>query len=77
MEQFLLMDLERTIGTGAACFWKANRYGYTYEVDYAGIFSKELAEEIVKNDLDQKTVLVPLNLIRELDFRGIRSNEGS
>ncbi|MBT2728363.1 hypothetical protein J7E63_15640 [Bacillus sp. ISL-75] len=65
MKHYLLMDLERTIVSGAPCYWKANKYGYTYEVDYAGVFTQDLADEIVKNDLDQKTVLVPLKLIKQ------------
>lgn len=75
MESYLLMDLERTLETGAPCFWKGNKFGYTYKFEYAGIFSKELAEEIAKNDLDQKTVLVPLVLIHKILEKDFSANE--
>lgn len=74
MEQYLLMDLERTLVSGVPCYWKSNKYGYTYEISHAGIFSKELAEEIAKNDLDQKTVLVPYKLIFDLGLKALIEN---
>jgi hypothetical protein len=60
------MDLERTLSSGTPCYWKGNRYGYTYKIDHAGIFSKELAEEIAKNDMDQRTVLIPVKLVNKI-----------
>lgn len=74
MEKYLLMDLERTLLSGTPCFWKENRYGYTYVIDQAGIFSKELALEISKNDFDQKTVLVPYKLIFDLSLAILDEN---
>jgi hypothetical protein len=76
LERYLLMDLERTLISGVPCYWKSNRYGYTYEIEHAGIFSKDLAEEIAKNDYDQKTVLVPYKLIFDLGLKAFE-NEGS
>lgn len=75
LEDFLLMDLERTLTSGVPCFWKANRFGYTYVIDHAGKFSKELAKEIAENDLDQKTVLVPYKLICDLSLSIFAENE--
>jgi hypothetical protein len=47
-DDYFLMDLERTLTSGVPCYWKANRYGYTYNIEHAGIFPKAVAEEIVK-----------------------------
>ena len=76
MERYFLLDLERTLASGIPCYWKGNRYGYTYEIDYAGIFPKDLAEEIVKNDLDQKTVLVPYKIVFDLALTKLTENDG-
>jgi hypothetical protein len=55
---YYLMDLERTLVSGIPCYWKENKYGYTYNLKYAGLFNEDLANEIVKNDLDERTVKV-------------------
>jgi len=60
------MDLERTLISGTPCFWKGNKHGYTYEVDHAGVFTEDIALETVRNDLDKRTVLVPLRLIKRI-----------
>jgi hypothetical protein len=65
------MDLERTLLMGVPCFWKGSRYGYTYDISHAGAFSEDIAKEIVKNDFDQKTVLVPVKLIVDLGLKEI------
>jgi len=52
------MDLERTLVSGIPCYWKENKYGYTYNLKYAGLFNEDLTNEIVKNDLDERTVKV-------------------
>lgn len=77
MERYYLMDLERTLLTGTPCYWKSNKFGYTYKVEYAGLFSEDLAIEIARNDLDKKTVLVPEKLVRETNEHelGSESNE--
>lgn len=67
--EYLLMDLERTLLSGSPCFWNQNKHGYTYEIDNAGVFSQEIAEEIVKHDLDQRTVLVPKKLLFDLALK--------
>jgi hypothetical protein len=77
LEQYLLMDLERTIVSGVPCYWKGNRYGYTYEIDHAGVFSKALAKEIAQHDLDQKTVLVPYKLVFDLGLKALTEHEGN
>lgn len=55
---YYLMDLERTLISGIPCYWKQNKYGYTYNLKFAGLFAEDLAEEIIKNDQDEKTVKV-------------------
>lgn len=69
MNQYFLMDLERTIAMGVPCYWKRNKHGYTYEITQAGIFFKDEAYEIVKADYDQRTVLVPYSLIFDLGLK--------
>lgn len=55
---YYLMDLERTLISGIPCYWKGNKYGYTYNIKFAGLFNEDLADEIIKNDLDLKTVKI-------------------
>lgn len=66
MDGFYLMDLERTLLSYVPCFWTQNRFGYTYKIERAGIFSRELAEEIVKHDLDDKTVMISEKLVHQI-----------
>jgi hypothetical protein len=69
---YYLMDLERTLFDGIPYFWKGSRHGYTNRVKQAGIFSKEFAEQIVKQDLDQTTVMIHVDVINRIfgkDFR--------
>jgi hypothetical protein len=60
---YFLMDLERTLISNVPCFWLGNRHGYTYKITEAGLFPKHLAEELVKTDLDNKTVMVDSRLV--------------
>lgn len=62
---YFLMDLERTLTSNVPCFWLGNKHGYTYKIVEAGLFPKHLAEEIVKSDLDNKTVMVDSRLIEK------------
>jgi len=75
-ESFFLMDLERTLGSGCPCFWKWNRYGYTYKIEHAGLFSREAAEEIVKNDRDNKTIMISLELVEKTLVLDLKQHEG-
>jgi hypothetical protein len=63
---YFLMDLERTLQSGIPCFWKGNKFGYTYNLKFAGLFPEGIAEEIVKNDHDRKTVKIPLDLVKDV-----------
>jgi len=63
---YYLMDLERTLENGIPCFWKKNRHGYAYTIEEAGLFSKELAEQIIKSDLDNRTIKIHINTVAEI-----------
>lgn len=76
MTECFLMDLERTLQSGTPCFWKGNRHGYTYKIEFAGIFPREVAEEIVKNDRDNTTILIPLFLIQKILGKDLKQHEG-
>ncbi|MGM9929264.1 MAG: hypothetical protein ACI35P_15075 [Bacillus sp. (in: firmicutes)] len=65
-DTYVLLDLERTIGSGIAHYWKQNRHGYTQDIHEAGKFSKETAEEIVNSDFDKLTVAVPMKQLTRL-----------
>ncbi|WP_373896406.1 hypothetical protein [Virgibacillus sp. CBA3643] len=61
--QFYLMDLERTIITGLATYWKPNKFGYTTILGEAGIYSEEEADQIVSDDFDKRTVAINLHIV--------------
>lgn len=61
-----LLDIERTILTGVPCFWKGSRHGYTYSITEAGLFSKEFAEKMCKQDIDQTTVLIEEKAVKKI-----------
>lgn len=73
---YYLMDLARTVTTGALCFWKGNKYGYTYKLEYAGIFEKEAAENIVKSDQNQTTIMIHIDVISNIVRWDLKSYEG-
>ena len=63
---YYLLDLERTLENGIPVFWKKSRHGYSYSIEDAGLFPKELAEKIVKCDLDNRTIMIHLNTVAEI-----------
>lgn len=65
-EDFFLMDLERTLQSGAPCFWKQSKHGYTYKIEHAGIFPEHIAQEIVKHDRDKMTVAIPAHVVQKI-----------
>jgi hypothetical protein len=73
---YYLMDLERTLHSGTPCYWKGNKHGYTYKLEFAGIFPKEVAETIAKNDRDNSTILIPLNLVIKILGKDLKQHEG-
>jgi hypothetical protein len=76
-DDYFLMDLERTLTSGVPCYWKANRYGYTYNIEHAGIFPKAVAEEIVKNDLNKRTILISLRTVFDILGKDMKAHEGN
>ena len=75
MADYFLLDLERTIQSGVPAYWKGNKHGYTYNIQFAGIFSEEIANEIVRHDLDKATVKVPVRLVIEVLGKDLKANE--
>jgi hypothetical protein len=70
-DKFVLVDLERTIGTGRVHFWKGNKRGYTTAHGEAGRFTEAEAERLVTADYDNRTVQVD-----EKDFKKILHQYG-
>jgi hypothetical protein len=64
--EYVLMDLERTLGYNTPCFWKANNHGYTYQLKQAGLYPKKMAESMVENDHDHTTVMIHINTISRI-----------
>lgn len=75
MADYFLLDLERTIQSGVPAYWKGNKHGYTYNIQFAGIFGEEIANEIVKHDLDKSTVKVPIQLAFKVLGKDLKPNE--
>jgi hypothetical protein len=75
-DYYFLMDLERTLVSNVPCFWLGNKHGYTYRITEAGLFPKHLAKEIVKNDLDNKTVMISSRLVEETKMLDLKQHEG-
>ena len=55
-EMHYIIDLGRSIILNKMVFWKQNKHGYVFEINEAGIFTEEQAEEIVKNDITKMTM---------------------
>ena len=63
---YYLIDLERSILSGNVFYLKQNKHGYTRDVFEAGMFPEEMADEIVKEDFDKRTVMVTEETVRKL-----------
>ena len=63
---YYLLDLERTLENGIPVFWKKSRHGYSYSIEDAGLFPRELAEKIVKSDLNNRTIMIHIKTIAEI-----------
>lgn len=63
---YYLLDLERTIGLGIAMYWKQNRHGYTEHIKKAGLFPQDIAEAIVAQDHDKRTIMIEESVARKI-----------
>lgn len=77
-ELHYIVDLGRSIVLNRLVFWKQNRPGvyefeedgpkisFVYEIEEAGLFTVEQAEEIVKNDIVKMTCSVSADKVERL-----------
>jgi ferredoxin-fold anticodon binding domain-containing protein len=63
---FILMDLERTLGSGVPAYWKSNKRGYSYNIHEAGLYSEEEAKKMVKEDIDKRTVQISVKTVEDI-----------
>lgn len=63
---YVLLDLERTIGSSQAHYWKANRHGYTTDIKEAGLFDEQVALRLAEEDFDKRTVPVPSSVVEKI-----------
>jgi hypothetical protein len=73
---FYLMDLERTIANNVPYFWNGNKHGYTSSLKHAGLFTKEIAEQIVADDFDKRTIMISEEQIFKILGKDLKSHEG-
>lgn len=64
--KYYLMDLERSVLTGVVHYWKENRFGYTSNIDEAGLFEEETAKEISKNDFEGRTIMISRKVVENI-----------
>jgi hypothetical protein len=72
---YYLLDLERTIGYSRPFFWKRTKFGYTSKLEQAGLFSKEIAEQIVDHDHDRTTVMISKEQVIKILGKDMEHNE--
>lgn len=63
---FYLIDLERSRSFGAVVFWKAYSRGYTTDIEEAGTYNKEQAENAVSSDVERLTIKISDKLAHSL-----------
>ena len=71
VDEFYLLDLERTIGIGRPFFWKRTKHGYTDSLQLAGIFSRKEAEKIAELDFDKTTILIDKTIVHRIFGKGL------
>ena len=64
--KYVLIDLERTIGSGLVYYWKQNRHGYTRDLYDAGLFDEIQSSEIIENDFDNRTIRVSEKVVNKI-----------
>lgn len=63
---YYLMDLERTIESSVAHYWKPNRHGYVTDIQEAGKFDLLVAQNLVESDFDKRTVMIPVEVVEKI-----------
>lgn len=77
MAKYYLLDLERTIVYERPFFWKGNKHGYTKSLEHAGLFPKEIAQQIVDHDdIDRTTVMISQTQMVRILGKEIKPHEG-
>ena len=64
---FYLVDLERSIRTGVVHYWKANKMGYTRDLDEAGLYEHKEAVNTVSADIQGLTVMVSSEQVKKIN----------
>lgn len=65
-DEYILIDLERTVGTSRVHYWKQNKHGYTTDSQEAGRFDYDSAHEIVEDDIQGETIMLPHEKIKTI-----------
>ena len=76
LAHYYLMDIERTIANSKPYFWKGNRHGYTDSLQHAGLFSKDFAEKLVKQDFDKTTIMISEKTVSTILGKDLKHHEG-
>lgn len=77
MAKYYLLDLERTIAYEKPFYWKGNKHGYTRSLEQAGLFPKEIAQQIVDHDdIDRTTVMISQTQMVRILGKEIKPHEG-
>ena len=66
LQRYYLMDLERTMTFDEPYFWKQSKHGYTNIITLAGQFNEIEATKIVRNDRDEKTIKIRVEVIDKI-----------
>lgn len=53
--EYLLIDLERSIGSGIVHYWRGNSWGYTTDIREAGHFSAKETRAVIEGDFNHYT----------------------
>lgn len=75
MAEYYLLDLERTIVFKKPYFWKRDKHGYTSELYFAGLFTKEEAEKIAEDDKDKRTAIIHYQMVYDADALNMKTHE--
>lgn len=62
-KKFVLLDLERSMPSGIAHYWKQNKHGYTVDPSDAGLFDEVEAHKIADDDHDNLTLPISADVV--------------